>query len=78
MTVANVKPMGNTTIDGSTDRRCFAIVTNERALLSKLGQPVQKVIQTPYCVFRRVNKRLKTAPFAQLYGALSITATDTN
>ena len=44
-------------IDGSTDRRCFAIVTNVRALLSKLGQPVRKVIQTPYCVFRRVNKR---------------------
>ena len=65
-------------IDGSMDRRCFAIVTNERALLSKLGQPVRKVIQTPYCVFRRVNKRLKTAPFAQLYGALSIAATDTN
>ena len=58
--------MMDATIDGSTDRRCFAIVTNERALLSKLGQPVRKVIQTPYCVFRRVNKRLKTAPFAQL------------
>ena len=66
------------TIDGSTDRRCFAIVTNERALLSKLGQPVRKVIQTPHCVFRRVNKRLKTAPFAQLHGAWSISATDTN
>ena len=65
-------------IDGSTARRCIAIVTNERALLSKLDQPVRKVIQTPYCVFRRVNKRLKTAPFAQLYGALSIAATDTN
>ena len=66
-------------IDGSTDRRCLpSIVTNERALLSKLDQPVRKVIQTPYCVFRRVNKRLKTAPFAQLYGALSISATDTN
>ena len=62
----------------STDRRCFAIVTDERALLSKLGQPVRKVIQTPYCVFRRVNTRLKTAPFAQWYGALSISATDTN
>ena len=72
--------INNQSIDGSTDRRCFAIVTNERALLSKLGQPVRKVIQTPYCVFRRVNKRLKTAPFAQLYiyGALSIAATDTN
>ena len=31
------------TIDGSTDRRCFAIVTNERALLSRLDQPVRKV-----------------------------------
>ena len=69
------------TIDGSTDRSCLAIVTNERALLSKLGQPVQKVIQTPYCVFQAgkpPNKRLKAAPFAQLYGALSISATDTN
>ena len=27
--------------------------------------------------FRRVNKRLKTATFAQWYGALSISATDT-
>ena len=33
-------------IDGSTARRCTAIVTNERALLSKLGQPVRKVRQS--------------------------------
>ena len=47
------------TIDGSTDRRCFAIVTNERALLPKLGQPVRKVIQTPYCVFQAGKQTFK-------------------
>ena len=47
------------TIDGSTDRRCFAIVTNERALLPKLGQPVRKVIQTPYCVFQAGKQMFK-------------------
>ena len=40
------------TIDGSTDRRCFAIVTNERAILSGSDQPVRKVRQTPDCVFQ--------------------------
>ena len=40
------------TIDGSTDRRCFAIVTNERAILSGSDQPVRKVRQTPYYVFQ--------------------------
>ena len=38
--------MVDPTIDGSTDRRCFASVTNERALLSKLGQPVRKIRQS--------------------------------
>ena len=64
------------TIYGSTDRRCFAIVTNERAILSGSDQPVRKVRQTPYCVFQAVNKRLMTATFAQWHGALSISATD--
>ena len=31
------------TIDGSTDRCCIAIVTNERALLSGSDQPVQNL-----------------------------------
>ena len=39
-------PVEQKLIDGSTDRRCFASVTNERALLSKLGQPVRKVRQS--------------------------------
>ena len=30
-------------IDGSTDRCCIAIVTNERALLSGSDQPVQNL-----------------------------------
>ena len=46
-------------IDGSTARRCFASVTNERALLSKLGQPVRKVRQTPYCVFQAGKQTFK-------------------
>ena len=55
-------------------------MTNERALLSKLGQPVRKVIQTPYCVFRRVNRKqtFKDRPICAISGALSISATDTN
>ena len=32
--------MMDPTIDGSTDRRCFAIVTNERAILSGSDQLV--------------------------------------
>ena len=47
------------TIDGSTDRRCFASVTNERALLAKLGQPVRKVRQTLYCVFQAGKQTFK-------------------
>ena len=43
----------------STDRRFFASVTNERALLSKLGQPVRKVRQTPYCVFQAGKQTFK-------------------
>ena len=31
------------TIDGSTDRWCIAIVTNERALLSGSDQPVRNL-----------------------------------
>ena len=54
------------TIDGSTDRRCFAIVTNERALLSKLGQPVRKVIQTPYCVFQAGKQTFKDRPICAI------------
>ena len=47
------------TIDGSTDRRCFAIVTNERALISSSDQPVRKVRQTPYCVFQAGKQTFK-------------------
>ena len=46
-------------IDGSTDRRCFAIVTNERALISRSDQPVRKVRQTPYCVFQAGKQMFK-------------------
>ena len=49
----------NDPIDGSTDRRCFASVTNELALLSKFGQPVRKVRQTPYCVFQAGKQTFK-------------------
>ena len=44
----------------------FAIVTNERALLSKLGQPVQKVIQTPYCVFQAGKQTFKDSPICAI------------
>ena len=40
--------------------------------------PYEKLYKRCIVFFRRVNKCLKTAPFAQLYGALSISATDTN
>ena len=52
------------TIDGSTDRCCIAIVTNERALLSGSDQPVQNLGRHRILNARRVNKRLKTATFA--------------
>ena len=42
----NYNVNNNITIDGSTARRRFASVTNERAQLSKLGQPVRKVRQS--------------------------------
>ena len=35
--------MMDPTIDGSTDRCCIAILTNERALLSGSDQPVQNL-----------------------------------
>ena len=34
---------GNCAIDGSMDRRCIAIVPNERALLSGSDQPVRNL-----------------------------------
>ena len=52
-------------IDGSTDRCCIAIVTNERALLSGSDQPVQNLGRHRILHARRVNKRPKTATFAQ-------------
>ena len=66
------------TIDGFTDRPCFAIVTNERALICRSDQPVRKVRQTPYCVFQAGKQTFKDRRIAQWYGALSISATDTN
>ena len=54
-------------IDGSTDRCCIAIVTNERALLSGSDQPVRKLGRFRILYVRRENKRSKTATFAQWY-----------
>ena len=66
-------------IDGSTDRRCFAIVTNERALLSRSDQPVRKLRQTLYCVFQAGKQTFKDRHIcAMVYGALLISATDKN
>ena len=56
-------------IDGSTDRCCIAIVTNERALLSGSDQPVQNLgrhrILCAGMYVRRVKKRSKTVTFAK-------------
>ena len=54
-------------IDGSTDRCCIAIVTNERAILSGSDQPVRKLGRLRILYVRRENKRSKTATFAQWY-----------
>ena len=54
-----------TAIDGSTDRRCIAIVTNERALLSVSDQPVRKLGRLRILCVRRENKLAKTATFSQ-------------
>ena len=51
-------------IDGSTDRCCIAIVTNDRALLSGSDQPVQNLGRHRILHVRRVNKRSKTVTFA--------------
>ena len=42
------------------------IVTNELALLSKFGQPVRKVIQTPYCVFQAGKHTFKDRPICAI------------
>ena len=52
-------------IDGSTDRCCVDIVTNERALLSGSDQPVRKLGRPRILYDRRENKRSMTATFAQ-------------
>ena len=54
-------------IDGSTDRCCIAIVTNERALLSGSDlSAVRKLGRLHILYVRRgKNKRSKTATFAQ-------------
>ena len=54
------------------------LVTNERALLSGSDQPVRKLGRLRILYVRQENKRSKTATFAQWYGALLISATDTN
>ena len=56
-----------TAIDGSTDRCCIDIVTNERALLSGSDQPVRKLGRLRILYVRRENKRTQTAAFAQWY-----------
>ena len=72
---ANIRE-GWLTIDGFTDRCYIAIVTNERALLSGLDQPVRKLRRLCILCVRREDKLSKTA--TMVYGALLISATDTN
>ena len=54
-------------IDGSTDRCGIAIVTNQRALLSRSDQPERKLGRLRILCVRRENKLAKTATFAQWY-----------
>ena len=54
-------------IDGSTDRCGIAIVTNQRALLSRSNQPERKLGRLCILCVRRENELAKTAMFAQWY-----------
>ncbi len=63
----NVGGLLGDVIDGSTDRCCIAIVTNERALLSGSDQPIRKLGCLRMLYVRRENKCSKTATFAQWY-----------
>ena len=68
-------------IDGSTDRCCIAIVTNERALLSGSDQPIQKLGHSRILYVRREQLGGKTnfqRPPHLHNGTLLISAMDTN
>ena len=65
------------TIDGSTDRCCIAIVTNERALLPGSDQPIQNAIA--YYVCKAGKQTFKDRHICSMvYGALLMPAMDTN
>ena len=66
-------------IEGSTDRCCIAIVTNERALLSGSDQPVQNLGR--HCIYacKTGKQTFKDCHiWSMVYGALLMSATDTN
>ena len=65
-------------IDGSTDRCCIAIVTNDRALLSGSDQPERNLGRRHILYVRRENKLPKTATRTMVYAAMLISTTDTN
>ena len=58
-------------IDGSTDRCCFAIVTNERALLSGSDQPIQNLGQDAlaYYACQTGEQTFKDRHICAIYGA---------
>ena len=51
-----------TTLDGSTDRCCIAVVTNERALLSGSDLPVQNLGRHRILHARRVKTNVQRPP----------------
>ena len=55
--------MRNSVIDGSTDRCCIAVVTNERALFSGSDQPVQNLGRRRILCMSGGKKLSKTATF---------------
>ena len=66
------------TIDGSTDRCCIAIVTNELALLSGSDQPVRKRGRLRIVYVRREKSFKDRHICTMVYGALLVSAMDTN
>ena len=67
-------------IDGSTDRCCIAIVTNERALLSGSDLSARTKTRTPsHFVCQAGKQTFKDRHICTMvYGVLLISATDTN
>ncbi len=77
--IHNCNRIWNDVIEGSTDRCCIAIVTNERVLLSGSDQPLQNLGRHRIYACKAGKQTFKDRHiWSMVYGVLLMSATDTN